>query len=36
MDRDLATLQPTNESCEVFAETDPDVSDFIRSADESQ
>jgi hypothetical protein len=35
LNRDLSTIHPTNESCEAFSETDPDVSAFIRSAGES-
>lgn len=27
--RDLSTLEPTNEGCEAFADTDPDVQGFI-------
>lgn len=32
LDRDLSAVGPTNESCEAFAETDPDISRFIREA----
>jgi hypothetical protein len=32
LDRDLASIQPTNESCQAFAKSDPAVSHFIRQA----
>lgn len=36
LSRDLSGLQPTNESCAAFAETDTDVNRFIRWVNESQ
>lgn len=35
LDRDLPKVHPTNESCQAFAETDPDVQDFIHQAGEA-
>jgi hypothetical protein len=36
LSRDLSAIQPTNESCAAFAETDTDVNRFIRWVNESQ
>jgi hypothetical protein len=36
LSRDLSAIQATNESCEAFAEADPDVSSFIRAAEGAQ
>jgi hypothetical protein len=33
LSRDLSTVQPTNQSCEAFAEADADVSRFTRSSE---
>jgi hypothetical protein len=32
LDRDLSSIQPTNEGCQAFAKSDPTVSRFIRQA----
>lgn len=32
LERDLSNVEPTLESCEAFARSDPDVSDFIAAA----
>jgi len=36
LNSDLSALEPTNESCETFAKTDPDVSGFIGEVAEAK